>query len=83
MDRGEEIVSTLHEGDNENRKYRCHKLELLRMAIPRKVYSYKHMDYIAAALKNVYERRNEIRSGYEIVWEPEILRHFTVKLKKK
>lgn len=81
--RGVEIGTLLADRDPETREDRFPKLELLRLAIPRKVYSYKHMDYIAAALKNVYERRNEIRSGYEIVWEPEILRHFTVKLKKK
>jgi len=81
--RGVEIGTLLADRDPETREDRFPKLELLRLAIPRKVYSYKHMDYIAAALKNVYDRRNEIRSGYEIVWEPEILRHFTVKLKKK
>ena len=81
--RGVEIGTLLADRDPETREDRFPKLELLRLAIPRKVYSYKHMDYIAAALKKVYERRNDIRSGYEIVWEPEILRHFTVKLKKK
>ena len=81
--RGVEIGTLLADRDPETRLDRFPKLELLRLAIPRKVYSYKHMDYIAAALKNVFDRRNEITSGYEIVWESEILRHFTVKLKKK
>ena len=40
------------------------------------------MDYIAVALKNVFDRRNEIKTGYRIIWEPEILRHFTVKLEE-
>jgi tryptophanase len=40
------------------------------------------MRVIAAALKNVYDRRNEITRGVEIVWETELMRHFTVKLKK-
>lgn len=81
--RGVEIGTLLADRDPETREDRFPKLELLRLAIPRKVYSYKHMDYIAAALKNVFDRRNEITSGYEIVWESPILRHFTVKLKKK
>ena len=81
--RGVEIGTLLADRDPETRLDRFPKLELLRLAIPRKVYSYKHMDYIAAALKNVFDRRNEITSGYEIVWESEILRHFTVLLKKK
>jgi tryptophanase len=38
------------------------------------------MDVIAAALKNVYDRRNEIKHGVKIVWETELMRHFTVKL---
>jgi tryptophanase len=40
------------------------------------------MDYIAAGLKNVFDRRNEIKKGYKITWEPPILRHFTVKLEE-
>ncbi len=81
--RGVEIGTLLADRDPETRLDRFPKLELLRLAIPRKVYSYKHMDYIAVALKNVFDRRNEITSGYEIVWESEILRHFTVQLKKR
>ncbi len=81
--RGVEIGTLLADRDPETRLDRFPKLELLRLAIPRKVYSYKHMDYIAATLKNVFDRRNEIASGYEIVWESDILRHFTVQLKKK
>jgi tryptophanase len=40
------------------------------------------MDVIAAALKNVFDRRNEITRGVKIVWETELMRHFTVKLEK-
>ncbi|MDX9705115.1 MAG: tryptophanase [Weeksellaceae bacterium] len=81
--RGVEIGTLLADRDPETRLDRFPKLELLRLAIPRKTYTFKHMDYIAVALKNIYDRRNEITSGYEIVWEADILRHFTVKLKKK
>lgn len=81
--RGVEIGTLLADRDPETRLDRFPKLELLRLAIPRKTYTFKHMDYIAAALKNIYDRREEIKSGYEIVWEADILRHFTVQLKKK
>jgi tryptophanase len=40
------------------------------------------MDVIAVALKNVFDRRNEITRGVKIVWETELMRHFTVKLEK-
>lgn len=81
--RGVEIGTLLADRDPETRLDRFPKLELLRLAIPRRTYSYKHLDYVAVALKNIYDRRNEINSGLEIVWESEILRHFTVLLKQK
>lgn len=80
--RGVEIGTLLADRDPETRLDRFPKLELLRLAIPRRTYTFKHMDYIAVALKNIYERRDEITSGYEIVWEADILRHFTVKLRR-
>src|SRR5690606_34390941 len=81
--RGVEIGTLLADRDPETRLDRFPKLELLRLAIPRRTYSYKHLDYVAVALTNIFDRRNEITSGLEIVWESEILRHFTVLLKKK
>jgi len=81
--RGVEIGTLLADRDPETRLDRFPKLELLRLAIPRRTYSYKHLDYVAVALKNIFDRRDEIKSGLEIVWESEILRHFTILLKKK
>lgn len=81
--RGVEIGTLLADRDPETRLDRFPKLELLRLAIPRRTYSFNHLDYVAVALKNIYDRRNEINSGLEIVWESEILRHFTVQLKMK
>lgn len=81
--RGVEIGTILADRDPETRENRYPKLELLRLAIPRRTYFQSHMDYIAVALKNIYDRRNDISSGYEITWEADILRHFTVQLKKK
>lgn len=77
-----EIGTLLADRDPETRENRYPKLELVRLAVPRRTYTNNHMDYIAAAIKNVYDRRNEIRKGYNIVWESEILRHFTVELEK-
>ncbi|MDR2206870.1 MAG: tryptophanase [Flavobacteriaceae bacterium] len=80
--RAVEIGTLLADRDPETRENRYPKLEFLRLAIPRRTYTNNHMDYIATALKNVFDRRNEITKGYSIVWESEILRHFTVKLKE-
>ncbi|MDG4946739.1 tryptophanase [Weeksellaceae bacterium KMM 9713] len=80
--RGVEIGTLLADRDPDTRENRYPKLELLRLAIPRRTYTNNHMDYIAVALKNVYDRRDEITSGYNIKWEAPIMRHFTVKLEK-
>jgi tryptophanase len=40
------------------------------------------MDVIAVALKNVFDRRHELTRGVKIVWETELMRHFTVKLER-
>lgn len=78
--RSVEIGAILADRDPETKENRYPVLELVRLAIPRRVYSYKHMDYIAAALTNVYNRRNEIKTGVKILEEAPLLRHFTVKL---
>ncbi|PLX05492.1 MAG: tyrosine phenol-lyase [Marinilabiliales bacterium] len=80
--RGVEIGTLLADRDPETGENRYPCLELLRLAIPRRVYTNNHMDYIAASLINVYDRRDEITSGYKILKEAPILRHFTVKLEK-
>jgi len=58
------------------------KLELLRLAIPRRVYSIQHMDYVAATLAKVQERSHEIKRGLRITKQAKILRHFTVEMEK-
>lgn len=80
--RAVEIGAILADRDPQTRENRYPKLELLRLAIPRRVYTLNHMDYVAVCLKNVMERRNEIKNGYKILREAPIMRHFTVELEK-
>jgi tryptophanase len=53
-------------------------LELVRLAIPRRVYTQSHMDYVAEVMIHVNTLAHEIR-GVRIVEQPEVLRHFTAK----
>lgn len=80
--RAVEIGTLLADRDPVTRENRYPKLEFLRLAIPRRTYTNNHMDYIAGALKNLFDRRGDIKKGYHITWEPDILRHFTVKLEE-
>jgi tyrosine phenol-lyase len=50
--------------------------DLVRMAIPRRVYTQSHIDYIIEVMEDVWHRRDTIR-GLRITWEPPVLRHFT------
>jgi len=77
-----EIGYMLADRDPVTRENRFGGLDLLRMAIPRRVYTDNHMNVIAAALKNVYDRRETITRGVAIEWEAPLMRHFTVKLRR-
>ena len=80
--RGVEIGAIMADRDPVTRENRYPALELLRLAIPRRTYTNDHMNYVAVAMGNVYERRHEITTGLAIEQEAPILRHFTVKLQK-
>jgi tryptophanase len=56
------------------------QLELVRLAIPRRVYTQSHIDYVAEVIIEVFNKRNEIK-GLRIIEEAAMLRHFTAKLK--
>ncbi|HQY12678.1 MAG TPA: tryptophanase [Ferruginibacter sp.] len=55
-------------------------MELVRLAIPRRVYTQSHIDYVAEVIIEVFKNRNEIK-GLQIIEEAPALRHFTAKLK--
>jgi tryptophanase len=80
--RGVEIGALLADRDPVTRENRYPELELMRLAIPRRVYTNNHMDVVAAGLKNIWDRRNNIKSGFKILREAPIMRHFTVELEK-
>lgn len=80
--RGCEIGYLLADRDPITRENRFNGLDLLRLAIPRRVYTNNHMDVIAVALKNVFDRRESITRGVKIIKEAPIMRHFTVQLER-
>jgi tyrosine phenol-lyase len=56
-------------------------MELVRLAIPRRVYTQSHIDYVTEATIELYEQRNTLR-GLRIIEEPPALRHFTAKFEE-
>ncbi len=80
--RGVEIGTLMADRDPDTRQNRYPALELLRLAVPRRVYTNCHMEYVAVALARIHERRAQITRGYRIVSEAPIMRHFTVGLER-
>lgn len=75
-----DIGSYMLDNDPLTGEQRQSELELTRLAIPRRVYTQAHLDVIVDALISIKERADKIK-GYEITWQPKVLRHFTSKLK--
>ena len=77
--RGVEIGSVMFaHPDPDTGKIIYPKLELLRLAIPRRTYTQAHMDYVADTLAKIKSRAAKIR-GFKFTYAPEILRHFTAR----
>jgi tryptophanase len=68
-------------GNDPDTKEQLHaEFEFTRLAIPRRVYTQAHLDYVAEALIAIKKRADSISRGYKITWEPPILRHFQAAL---
>lgn len=78
--RGCDIGSYLMDLDPETGEQQEAEMEFTRLAVPRRVYTQAHLDVIVDALEEIKKRASEIK-GYEILWQPPVLRHFTAKLK--
>lgn len=62
-------------------EHRKPKLELVRLTIPRRVYTNLHMDVVAESCMALFEERNKIK-GLKMVYEPESLRFFQAKFEE-
>jgi tryptophanase len=80
--RSAEIGTLMADRDPVTRENRFSGKEMVRLAVPRRVYSDNHMDYVAAIVRNVFERRDTIKKGLRIKKEAPILRHFTIELER-
>ncbi len=78
--RGVEIGSLMFGKYDADQKLIPAPLELVRLAIPRRVYTQSHIDYVAEVIIEVFHQRDAIK-GMTIVEEAPMLRHFTAKLK--
>jgi tryptophanase len=79
--RSVEIGSLMFGKYDENNKLIPAQLELVRLAIPRRVYTQSHIDYVAEVIIEVFNVRDKIK-GLHIVEEALMLRHFTAKLRQ-
>jgi tryptophanase len=64
--------------DSKSGAFEPAKLEMVRLAIPRRVYTQSHMDYVVECVESVLRKRDEIK-GMRITYDPPVLRHFTAK----
>jgi tyrosine phenol-lyase len=66
--------------DPKTGKNRYPKLELVRLTIPRRVYTQAHMDVVAESVATVFDRRKKIK-GLKMIYEPKYLRFFQARFK--
>lgn len=73
MERG--IISA---GRDKDGNHHYPKLELVRLTIPRRVYTYAHLDVVADSVIDLYQTRDKVK-GLRFTYEPEVLRFFTAR----
>jgi len=71
-------IGTVAFGHKENGKWQFPKLELVRLALPRRVYTQSHLDYVAEVVARIKAKAGRIK-GMKMTYAPELLRHFTAK----
>ncbi len=76
--RAVEIGSVMFGKYDNNGKLIPAMMELVRLAMPRRVYTQSHVDYLIEVITEVYKRRNDLK-GYKITYEAPMLRHFTAR----
>ncbi|MCX7876416.1 MAG: tryptophanase [Melioribacteraceae bacterium] len=76
-----EIGSVMFGKYDENGKLIPAMMELVRLAIPRRVYTQSHIDYVAEVIIEVFNKRNNLK-GFQITYEAPMLRHFTARFKE-
>jgi tryptophanase len=79
--RGVEIGSAMMDRDPVTRENRPAQMELVRLAIPRRVYTQSHMDYVIEVIEEVNKDKNNIK-GLKMIYEAPVLRHFTAKFEQ-
>jgi tyrosine phenol-lyase len=73
-----EIGSVMRAANNTTADEKPTSMELVRLAIPHRVYTQSHIDYVIEAILAVHDRRDSIR-GYRITHQPPFLRHFSAR----
>jgi tryptophanase len=76
-----EVGSMMFGSYDEQGNFKPAAQELVRLAIPRRVYTQSHIDYVIDVFDDILEDRENAK-GYEITYEPPFLRHFTAQLKE-
>ena len=79
--RGVEIGSVMFGKYDTDQQLVPAPMELVRLAIPRRVYTQSHIDYVAEVVVAVFQNRASVK-GYKIIYETPFLRHFTAKFEQ-
>jgi tryptophanase len=64
--------------DPDSGDFKPARLEMVRLAVPRRVYTQSHIDYVVECIADVFQKRDKMK-GMRIAYEPPVLRHFTAR----